>query len=275
MHLPVDFHFTQNNLQDYVDCPRRFQLKYIIKLAWPALESEPVLEMEKQLEMGSRFHKLIHQYYSGVESSILIEQCPEVELRIWFNNFLSQKSITIPAIRFPECTLAAPFNGFRLLAKYDLITFDPDLGAMILDWKTSRKIPRRSWLEKRVQTRLYPFLLAFSGLSINHDFEVSPEHLGMSYWFTDFPDQPVTFKYDETTFQNDRSFLESLTSEIISNGTSEFRKTDDIQVCRFCIYRSLCERRERAGKLDELEEFLDQTDDLSGFSFTDVEEIPF
>lgn len=275
MHLPADFHFTQNNLQDYVDCTRRFQLKYIDKVAWPALESEPVLEMEKKIEMGSRFHKLIHQSFSGVDPSILIEHCSEMELRIWFNNFLSQKSISIPAIRFPECTLAAPFNGFRLLAKYDLIAFDPDLGAMILDWKTSRKIPHRSWLEKRLQTRIYPFLLAFSESSLIHDFKVLPEFLRMSYWFTDFPDQPVTFKYDEITFQNDRLFLESLTSEIISNESSEFRKTDDIQVCRFCIYRSLCERGERAGKLEEFEEFLDETDEISGFSFTDVEEIPF
>jgi hypothetical protein len=275
MNLPADFHFTQNNLQDYVDCPRRFQLKYIDKLAWPALESEPVLEMEKQLEMGSRFHKLIHQYFSGVDPSILNEHCSEVELIIWFNNFLSQKSLSIPAIRFPECTLAAPFNGFRLLAKYDLIAFDPDLGAMILDWKTSRKIPHRPWLEKRVQTRVYPFLLAFSGSALIHDFRVSPEHLGMSYWFTDFPDQPVTFIYNEITFQNDRSFLESLTSEIISNDSIEFRKTDEIQVCRFCIYRSLCERGERAGNMEEREEFLDEIDDLSDFSFTDVEDIPF
>jgi hypothetical protein len=275
MHLPADFHFTQNNLQDYVDCPRRFQLKYIDKLAWPALESEPVLEMEKQLEMGSRFHKLIHQYFSGVDPSILIDHCNEVELRIWFNNFLSQNKLSIPAIRFPEYTLAAPFNGYRLLAKYDLIAFDLDLGAMILDWKTSRKIPRRPWLEKRVQTRLYPFLLAFSGSSLIHDFKVSPDRLSMSYWFTDFPDQPVTFKYDETTFQNDRSFLESLISEIISNDLSEFRKTDDTQVCRFCIYRSLCERGERAGKMEEREELLEETDDISGFSYQDIEEIPF
>jgi hypothetical protein len=275
MLLPVDFHFTQNNLQDYVDCPRRFQLKYIDIAAWPALESEPVLEVEKQLEMGSRFHKLIHQYLSGVDPSILIEHSSDVELRIWFNNFLSQKSISIPTIRFPEYTLAAPFNGYRLLAKYDLIAFDADLGAMILDWKTSRKIPRWSWLQQRVQTRLYPFLLAFSGSSIIHDFKVSPEHLSMSYWFTDFPDQPFTFKYDEMTFQKDRSFLESLTSEIISIDSREFRKTDDTLICRYCIYRSLCERGERAGYLDELEDFLDGSDALSDFSFSDIEEIPF
>jgi len=275
MNLPADFHFTQNNLQDYVDCPRRFQLKYIEKSAWPALESEPVLEVEEQLKLGSRFHNLIHQYFSGVDPSILIEHCSEMELRIWFNNFLSQKSISIPVIRFPEYTLAAPFNGYRLLAKYDLIAIDPDLGAMILDWKTSRKIPRRPWLEKRVQTRLYSFLLAFSGSALIHDFRVSSEHLSMSYWFTDFPEQSVTFKYDEMAFQNDRSYLESLTSEIISNGSSEFRKTDNIRVCSFCIYRSLCERGERAGNIEESEGFLDETDDLSDFSFADVEEIPF
>ena len=43
-NLPADFHFSQGSLQDYVDCPRRFQLRYMMKLAWPAVEAEPAVE---------------------------------------------------------------------------------------------------------------------------------------------------------------------------------------------------------------------------------------
>jgi hypothetical protein len=41
MTLPYSFHFTQSSLQDYLDCPRRFQLRYVLDQPWPAVESEP------------------------------------------------------------------------------------------------------------------------------------------------------------------------------------------------------------------------------------------
>mgnify|MGYP007064289961 CR=1 FL=1 len=40
MPLPVDFQFSQNNLQDYLDCARRFELRALRRLAWPAAQSE-------------------------------------------------------------------------------------------------------------------------------------------------------------------------------------------------------------------------------------------
>ena len=45
--LPEGFRFSQSSLQDYVDCRRRFQLRYLQNLAWPALQSEPALENER------------------------------------------------------------------------------------------------------------------------------------------------------------------------------------------------------------------------------------
>ena len=46
MTLPPTFQFSQNSLQDYVDCPRRFQLRYLLRQPWPAVESEPLSEYE-------------------------------------------------------------------------------------------------------------------------------------------------------------------------------------------------------------------------------------
>jgi hypothetical protein len=46
--LPLDFQFSQGSLQDYVDCRRRFQLRYLDQLAWPAVEAEPLLEHEQR-----------------------------------------------------------------------------------------------------------------------------------------------------------------------------------------------------------------------------------
>ncbi len=61
MPLSKDFIFSANNLQDYLDCPRRFELKHIHKLSWPAIISQPVREMEYKIRMGNRFHQLAYQ----------------------------------------------------------------------------------------------------------------------------------------------------------------------------------------------------------------------
>jgi hypothetical protein len=47
MILPGDFQFSQASLQDYVDCPKRFPLCYLMKLSWPAIQAEPVSEHEQ------------------------------------------------------------------------------------------------------------------------------------------------------------------------------------------------------------------------------------
>ncbi|HZU87116.1 MAG TPA: PD-(D/E)XK nuclease family protein, partial [Anaerolineaceae bacterium] len=65
MPLPVSFHFSQNNLQDYVDCARRFELRHLLRLEWPALQSEPVLERERLMILGQRFHQMVQQHLSG------------------------------------------------------------------------------------------------------------------------------------------------------------------------------------------------------------------
>ena len=71
MPLANNFIFSANNLQDYLDCPRRFELRYILKQNWPAITSQPVLEMENRINMGNRFHLLAHQYLSGISGEIL------------------------------------------------------------------------------------------------------------------------------------------------------------------------------------------------------------
>ncbi len=89
MLLPEHFTFTQQNLQDYLDCPYRFYLKEIRKLEWPAIESEPVREQEALMQLGTRFHLMCQQYFSGVPLSVLEKHTNEPLLAEWWQNFLS------------------------------------------------------------------------------------------------------------------------------------------------------------------------------------------
>ena len=67
--LPFGFVFSQSSLQDYNDCPRRFQLRYIEKLHWPAVEMEPALENEHRQQEGQLFHRLVQQHIIGIQKN--------------------------------------------------------------------------------------------------------------------------------------------------------------------------------------------------------------
>ena len=73
-NLPDDFMFSQSSLQDFVDCPRRFELKYLLKQRFPAPEVDDMLEFERRMEQGSRFHLLIHQHQIGIPAELLLSR---------------------------------------------------------------------------------------------------------------------------------------------------------------------------------------------------------
>ena len=61
----MTFAFTQGSLQDAADCLRRFELRYIKRLRYPAVEAVPALQFEQRTRQGARFHKLVQQHLSG------------------------------------------------------------------------------------------------------------------------------------------------------------------------------------------------------------------
>jgi hypothetical protein len=60
----------------------------------------------------------------------------------------------------------------------------------------------------------------------------------------------------------DEAYLTSLVGQIIDLGEADFERTSNERLCRYCVYRSLCERGERAGDLDDWEEAAENEDEL-------------
>src|SRR5829696_7453688 len=179
---------SQSSLQDYVDCARRFQLRYLDRLSYPAIESEPALENEKHQQEGEYFHRLVQQHLIGIPLAQIAKLANTPNLQKWWENFqaLSQKSFTGFTSQSPEIALSAPLGNYRLLAKYDLIAVENGK-ATIYDWKTYRKRPRNEWLVARMQTRVYRALLVNAGAHLNNGQLFEPEQIEMIYWFADFP----------------------------------------------------------------------------------------
>jgi hypothetical protein len=252
MPLPTDFAFSQGSLQDYVDCHRRFQLRYVERVAWPALEVEPVLENERYLQQGAAFHRLVHQHALGVPAAQLTTAASNMDLRRWWRNYLESSPANLPEARYPEIVLSAPLGGYRLLAKYDLVAVDPEQRAVIVDWKTSRKRTPRRWLEERLQTKVYPYLVVQAGLHLNGGRALAPQQVTMIYWFADFPADPEHFVYDAARHETDAAYLTALVEEVAGLGDEFFPLTSDERRCRYCPSRSLCQRGVAAGQFDEV-----------------------
>jgi len=276
MPLPTDFRFSQSSLQDYVDCPRLFYLRYVTGLSWPAIEAEPALDHEQHLEKGAEFHQLVHQYELGVDPEKLSAAIGDFDLRSWWTNFLQKGPRDLPDLHCSEIVLSAPVEGYRLLAKYDLLAVDPGKSGVIVDWKTYHRRPSHQWLEGRLQTRVYPYLLVRAGSHLNGGVPFEPDQVGMIYWFTNFPDEPESFTYDTESCREDGEYLGRLVEEITRLSDSDFLATEDRRPCRFCRYRSLCQRGAQAGDFLEAGEEGETEEDLGiSLDFEQVAEIEY
>jgi RecB family exonuclease len=266
--LPENFLFSQGSLQDYMDCRRRFQLRYLVRLAWPAVRAEPVLENERMQQAGARFHRLAQQLFSGLLSESNHQIVAENTLNQWWRNLLAYHT-RLPGLEdqnltdvrlFPEITLTTSLGNHRLVAKYDLVAVRGDDRLVIFDWKTSTRRPARKDLMNRKQTHVYPYLLVRVGNSLSPGTPVSPDQVEMIYWFTGFPDKPEHFPYNQTAYAQDERDLLHLVDEIESLAPDQFFQTPNEKRCLFCEYRSLCDRGREAGELPVVDEFEDEID---------------
>lgn len=271
--LRQPFTFSQSSLQDYADCPRRFQLRYIDQLTWPAVESEPVVENEHRQQEGQIFHRLVQQHLLGLPTENLARLANTPNLARWWENYTAS-DLGLGGYRtFSESTLSAPLGAHRLLAKYDLIALDAKKEkAVIVDWKTYAKRPREEWMSARWQTRVYRALLAMTGDHLNGGQPIGPEQIEIIYWYADFPSEPARFKYTSAQFKRDWSAIEKVVKEISS--TKEFPMTEDEKMCRFCVYRSYCDRGKQAGAMDEAEAEM-ESETAFDVNFEQVGEIEF
>ncbi len=288
MALPPDFQFSQSSLQDFVDCPRRFQLRYLLNMAWPAVEAEPIEEHERRIQHGMAFHRMVQQHILGLPENRLSSMAAEGDLARWWAAYRTYRPADLPGARYPEVTLTAPMNlpaedagsqhnaGCRLVAKYDLLVIQAESHAIILDWKTSQKRTRSAILKSRLQTRVYRYLIVRAGAHLNAGQAFEPEQITMLYWFSDFPDSPERLPYTSKQYQDDAQYLSGLIAGIDALDQDGFTLTDDEQRCAYCLYRSYCERGVHAGQMNTLEEEPEtETAALLNFDFEQIAEIAF
>ncbi len=278
MLLPEGFAFTQASLQDYVDCPRRFQLRYVVNQRWPAVEAEPLFEHELSVRRGERFHRLVERHQLGVPTSQL-ETLLETDrtLRGWWQEYLGFAFLHgLSGGRYPELRLSADLGGARVVAALDLVVVQPGHHVYVFDWKTHAPVPRAEWLRDRMQTTLYLWMMAEVGPALFGEW-VEPERVSMVYWFTAAPEAPLRFDYSSAWHAEGGVRLAKLVGEVLAGDQHRaWPLTAEQRRCRHCVFRSLCARGVVAGSLTELEGDADGEQGLSlAALFEAVDEVGF
>ena len=277
--LPDAFQFSQVKLQDYVDCARRFQLRHLIMQPWPALVVEPADEAERQRQRGSDFHRMVQQHILGVDAARLEEAVSDHGPRDpillgWWKAYLTQPPADLPdTVRRAEILVAAPLAGHRFVAKFDLLAADPGHRLVVVDWKTLRNPPPRSKLAGRLQTLVYRYLAVEAGAGHFGGTPPSPEQVEMVYWFANAAGEVQRFGYDPEQHESAREYLTHLVREIATTREAIWPLTPDERQCRFCKYRSLCDRGVQAGFLENLD--FDLEPDEPDIDLEQIAEIEF
>ena len=94
----------------------------------------------------------------------------------------------------------------------------------------------------------------------------------MVYWFSNFPNQPARFAYSKSKSERDWAVIEKIVSEISS--TKEFPMSEDEHPCKFCAYRSYCDRGKKAGEWDDFDGEINAEESFE-INFEQIGEIAF
>lgn len=258
---------NQSTLQDFIDCPRRFQLKVIDNTAWPAAYSAPIYKFENATLLGNQFHQICQQFFSGIDPQIIHKGITDPELVRMWSNFLPYGQVLLNKNYFTEIILSISLSTYKLIGKFDFLFKDSDNSYTIIDWKTSPKKPSRSVLEQRVQSYLYPYLFTEAGSNLFQTDKILPDAVTMHYWYPLCSDPDEILPYSSSDHQKICLKLTNILNRIDSyiENNAEFPCTDNQHNCDNCVFRSLCQRGEKASSLSPILDI--SQEDLSGTHF--------
>ena len=241
------------------------------------------MEIEHQVELGSRYHHLVHQYALGIPLNKLNLPAHNEVLAQWWENFQTAISESgslhnawTPSVqRLPETTISGHLGNVRLIAKMDINCHPSrweysDLRLENLAASTSPHLAGRTTSNQSLSVSNSP-----GGFDFHNGKTIKPEQLEMIYWYSSTPEAPIHFPYTQRQFQSDQAYLHSLLDTLLRLDANEFYMTDDERHCNYCVYRSLCNRGITAGQLTDYQQISINDDVGFGFDFSQIDEIVF
>lgn len=247
--------FSHYKLTALQTCQRRFQLRYLERLAWPAALSDRAYELA--LLRGSRFHQRLHRHFLGLNAAE--EASGDPALENWWRAFLAHGPALPPDKHLPELQLSVPMGDHLLVGRFDLLVTGPDHWH-IYDWKTESRPRPIETLRQDWQTRLYLALAVEGAPALGR--QVAPEQVRMTYWQANAPSEPpTTFVYGQAWHAETWAKLQEMVAAIDRQLGDEgaWPLTEDLEQCRRCPYQAICQRQAPEMDLTSWEQEPDET----------------
>jgi hypothetical protein len=245
---------SQNHLNLFSTCPRKFQYTYLEKLSSPC-----VTQAQNHLNLGNRFHRLIQQRELSLPVDRLLASDQQLA-----QSFQALAEIA-PEVVYPQektwreaehrRTLLKEY--FLLIGIYDLLILSAEK-AQIIDWKTYAQPKDKTTLANNWQTRLYRYLLAETSTYL-------PEQIEFTYWFIKVPEKPrsISFSYSQVEHEATAEELDQLLMQLeVYYQNYQKKKVPFPQVepergyCWDCSFKVPCQRhlQSEAIRLSDIEE---------------------
>lgn len=143
------FEFSQNALNTFRSCPKKFGYKYIQGLNWKKEDDE---EYYRSMKYGLEFHLMCERYFSGIPVGKFTGSKEYEKFDQWLEKVKKAVPIYEDREYLPEYGLSIKIDEeSRLTAKYDLAVIYRENGQLsidIWDWKTENRKLKYNDLEK-------------------------------------------------------------------------------------------------------------------------------
>lgn len=255
MSRRLRYPLSAQSLKLYRQCPLRFKYRYLDRLLlthpWGQSEAD-----RRAMAQGEAFHLMASRYYAGLGPGRGGGPEEQRELADWFGRLQTFLPRTFDQVFYPELELRLQTPDLWLTATFDLLVVEPDGRAVIYDWKTHRRIHRRSELLASPQTLVYRYMLCAAGGAYSPQGRFEPEAVSMIYWNPHHPARAERLEYSTEQFAADEAYLKQQFAAV--EAAEAFPPTADPGDCQRCEFRAFCHGR--PPELLELEEEVDAAD---------------
>ena len=204
--------YSPNMLKVYVECPKKFEYKYIQKVSVP--------QKLTLFEKGKKIHALANYYLKGFDVEKMEKVLKPEELSVW--NVLKSNEYFNKTFVNSEYNLSCKISDFWIGGRLDAVVKDA-VFYYILDYKTG-SVPKNP--EKDFQTMVY--LLCLSDFLKTND---------LSFVYIDLKNQS---QYKIDFDKNLEAIYKTELIRIITEIVNAKRFIQNCEACRFCEYKKLC-----------------------------------
>lgn len=232
------FEFSQNALNTFRSCPKKFGYKYIQGLNWKKEDDE---EYYRSMKYGLEFHLMCERYFSGIPVGKFIGNKEYEKFDQWLEKVKKAVPIYEDREYLPEYGLSIKIDEeSRLTAKYDLAVIYIENGQLsidIWDWKTENRKLKYNDLEKRMQSIVY-MAVAYEVIPKIYGNGKEKARVRMYYYQPEYYSEPIELTYSKEKFENDKIKIEGIIKEIKKSNFED----KNLRSCKYCEFNMLCNR---------------------------------